>query len=594
MFSKQIEIIKNIANIAGDFPGIYKMIDKNSVVMYVGKAKSLKKRLISYTRITNMNNRLKIMVTRIDKIEFIKTTTEIEALILESNLIKELKPFFNILLKDDKSYPYIVIDEQNNFPRIFKYRTNTVKGKNFYGPYPLVSSIDETIKVIQKTFLLRTCTDNYFNNRNRPCLQYFVKRCSAPCMNRISIDDYKQNVSLAKNLLNGEDEIARKMLINEMRDFAAKLEFEKAANIRDRLTAISTIQSKQYASIKSNISTDIVTIVDGYAQSIIGITFFRCGKNVGFETVVMLNSIHSTTLESFLTEFYKKVHVPKCIVLSKKIENKEVISKFLGTKIIDKPNNDYKKIIENSIINSKIKLNREISNEYFKEIEQLEKLVSSEKINRIEVYDNSHTMGVNACGAMIVFENGALRPNLYRKFNIDKITANHGDDISMMKFVLNKRFQSKSIPEYPDLIIIDGGYTQLKTALKVNYSEKIKIIAITKQNNRKIGNEKIITEDGNEIFLEKNGELLNFLIMLRNEAHKTAITFHRKKQSKSMHKSELDQIPTIGASRRKKLLEYFGTIQAIKKASIDDIIAVRGIDRRSAQIVFDFFKKRQQ
>lgn len=593
MFSKQIEIIRGIANIAGDSPGVYKMIDKDSVIMYVGKAKNLKKRLTSYARITNMNNRLKMMVARIDKIEFIKTSSEVEALILEANLIKELKPFFNILLKDDKSYPYIVIDEQSDFPRIFKYRTHTVRGKNFYGPYPLVPSLDETLKVIQKAFLLRTCTDNYFNNRNRPCLQYFVKRCSAPCMNRISVEDYKKNVALAKNLLNGEDEIARKMLINEMREAAARLDFEKAAIIRDRITAISSVQLKQYASINSNIPTDIVTIVDGPEQSIIGITFFRCGKNVGFETIVMLNSIESVTLESFLTEFYKKVHPPKCIVLSKKIENKETISKFLGIKIIDNPNSDFKKIIENSIINSKIKLNREVSNEYSKELDQLARLVSCERINRIEVYDNSHTMGVNACGAMIVFENGVLRPDLYRKFNIDKVTANHGDDISMMKFVLNKRFQSKSILALPELIVIDGGQTQLRAALEVRSCDKIKIIAITKQNNRKIGDEKIITENGDEVFLEKGGELLNFLIMLRNEAHKTAITFHRKKQSKSMHKSELDQIPTIGPARKKKLLEHFGAIPAIKRASIDDIIAVRGIDRQSAQIVFDFFKKRR-
>lgn len=574
-----------------DAPGVYKMIDESMKVIYVGKAKSLKKRLLSYTRTTNMNNRLKMMISLIHKIEYIKTMTEIEALILESNLIKEFKPFFNILLKDDKSYPYIVIDEQSDFPRIFKYRTNKPKGKNFHGPYPLVASLSETIKVIQKTFLIRTCTDNYFKSRNRPCLQYFVKRCSAPCVNRISIDDYRKNVKFAEKLLEGEDEVARKMLVNEMRKAAEELDFEKAARIRDRITAISEIQSKQYAIIDNTASTDIVTIVNGPTQSIIGITFFRSGKNVGFETIVMENSLESNTLEIFLTQFYKNIQVPKYIVTPLRIENKDAISKFLGTKIIDNPNSNYKKIIENAISNSKSKLNREISNEYSKELEQLEKLASCEKINRIEVYDNSHIMGSNACGAMIVFENGMLRPNLYRKFNIDKVTANHGDDLAMMKFVLNKRFQSKNIPEIPELIIIDGGNTQLRAAIESPHPETAKIISIAKQNDRKMGDEKIITEGGKEIFLQKNSELLNFLIMLRNEAHKTAITFHRKKQLKSMNKSVLDEIPTIGSIRKKKLLEHFGSILAIKGASIDDIISIRGIDKKSAQIVFDFFNK---
>lgn len=592
MFAKQIQTIKNAANSAGDSPGIYKMIDDDGQIIYVGKAKSLKKRLVSYTRTDSMTNRLKMMIARINQVEFVKTMTEIEALILESNLIKELKPFFNILLKDDKSYPFIVIDEQSEFPRIFKYRTHKAKGKNFYGPYPLVTALDQTIKVIQKTFLIRTCTDNYFKNRNRPCLQYFVKRCSAPCMNRISVEDYRQNIEFAKNLLNGNDEIARKMLVSEMRQAAEKLDFEQAAVIRDRLTSISEIQSRQYAMIDNIVSTDVITIVNGINQSIVGITFFRGGKNVGFETVVIPNAVDSATLESFLTQFYKNLQAPKCIVLSEKIENKDVIEKFLETKIIDNPTSDYRKIIENSINNSKIRLNRESSNEYSKELEQLAKLVSCEKIHRIEVYDNSHTMGVNACGSMIVFENGSLNPNLYRRFNIDKITANHGDDISMMKFVLNKRFRSKSIPEIPELIIIDGGHTQLNAAVESYHPTKTKIISIAKQNNRKIGDEKIIIENGNEIFPEKNSELLKFLIMLRNEAHRTAITFHRKKQSKSMHKSELDQIPTIGRVRKKKLLEYFGSIPAIKNASVDDIIAVRGIDRKSAQIIFEFFNKR--
>jgi excinuclease ABC subunit C len=668
---KSVDIIKRIAGEAGDVPGVYKMMDTLGNVMYVGKAKNIKKRLISYTRTSQMPNRLRMMISRIHKIEFIRTKNANEALILESNLIKELKPFFNVLLKDDKSYPYIVIDESTEFPRIHKLRAHKSKGENFYGPYPIVSALDKTLKVIQKSFLLRGCNDNYFNHRKRPCLQYFVKRCSAPCMNKISKEEYAKNIELTKKLLKGNDETARKILVQEMREASQNLDFERAATIRDRIASISEIQSKQYAEINNNSPIDIVVCVHGSEYSVLSVTFFRCGKNVGLETFVIKNSPEENIIEDFIIQFYKNVNVPDLIVTNEKLPNRNEIAKFVGAKIINATmSNEYKKIIERAVDNAKSKLND--SNEYQKELVQLSRLLDMEKINRIEAYDNSHIMGSNACGAMVVFENGKLCPDLYRKFNIDKKTANKGDDIAMMKFVLKKRLQSEKIPILPDLIIIDGGYTQLEAAREV-VPPHIKIISIAKQNNRKIGDEKLILQDGREIYfgkkamssvserrrasvhinvntssppevfsflerkkedqiamhfvkdeseadldkvwpsnryngvLQKGGyeepyseknssdcpfELQNFLIMLRNEVHKTAITFHRKKQVRSMHTSELDQIATIGPVKKKRLLEHFGSISSIKNASVEDIIAAQGINKKSAITIFEFFKKR--
>ncbi|MDR0552511.1 MAG: excinuclease ABC subunit UvrC [Holosporales bacterium] len=589
--TEQAEIIKRAAAEAGDVPGVYMMMNSESGVMYVGKAKSLKKRLLSYTRTQNMSNRLKMMISKVAKVEFIITRSETEALILEINMIKDKKPFFNVMLKDDQTYPYIVIDETTDFPRIYKYRSSKSKGKNFYGPYPLVTAIDSTLKVIQKAFMLRGCSDNYFKNRKRPCLQYFIKRCSAPCVCKISIEEYQKNVCLAKNVLEGNDEVVRNSLIREMREASKALDFEKAARIRDQITNISEIQAHQYASIDDeNATVDFIVVSKGAVNSIVGITFYRNGRNVGSDSFCLENSLEddsvATILESFIGQFYKNIEVPAVIVTSNKLENKRNLEKVLNVKIIDSPTENYKKIIENASENMKFKHN----NESNIDLSYLENLLNLEGINRIEVYDNSHIMGTNACGAMIVFEEGALRPNLYRKFNIDNKIANKGDDLAMMKFVLQKRINSERIPEIPDLIIIDGGKTQLDAALEV--IENISIISIAKQNNRKVGDEKVVLPDGRELFIEDQNTL-NFLIMLRDEAHKTAITFHRKKMKSNMKKSELDLIPTIGPVRKKKLLEHFGSINAIKKASLDDIMSIRGIDRKTADIVFGFFNKRK-
>ena len=604
--SINIDAIREAANNSGGRPGIYKMINRDGKVIYIGKAKHLKNRLISYTRTDAMPNRLRMMVSNVASVEITITKTEIEALLLENNLIKELKPFYNILLKDDKTFPYIVIDYSHQFPRVYKYRTLKSRGDNFFGPYPAISSLEEVLKTIQKAFLLRNCTDNCFAKVDRPCLQYFIKRCSAPCVGKICQKEYRQNVELAKKLLTGKDEIVRKALIDEMRNASDALDFEKAAILRDRIKAVSEIQSKQYVQIDRTESMDFIAIAKGSENSVVFMQFFRGGKNVGTEYFIVQNSFendtHEKLLESFINQFYARIHLPSIIVLSHDISDKSGLEEALKQQFGMRPKimfgntGLYKKIIETALNNAQMKLNKENIEEYNKQLQELAAILKIEKISRIECYDNSHISGTSACGSMIVFEDGKLKKNKYRTFNIDKETANRGDDISMMKFVLNKRFKSKNIPEVPDLIVIDGGQTQLSAALEVlqnlDLHEKIKVISIVKQNNRKIGDEKILLENGQEINADK--ELLSFLILLRNEAHKEAITFHRKKRQKTLSKSALDDIPSIGVVRKRKLLEHFGSIDFIKNASVEDLKTIDGIDSKTAEIVFEFFNRRDK
>ena len=600
------KIIKSAAEDAGLRPGVYKMIDEAGKVIYVGKAKYLKNRLISYTRFDQLANRTRMMVLHINSVEFIVVNSEFESLLLENNLIKTLKPFYNVLLKDDKTFPYIVIDDSHKFPRIFKYRTLKPKGKNFFGPYPAISALDETIKVIQKTFLLRNCTDTFFERRERPCLQYFIKRCSAPCVHKISEDEYSENVKLAQDLLRGKDEVARKNLTQQMKEAAENKNFELASIIRDRIKAITEIQSKQYIQIDNLASIDFIAIAKNAECAAVAVTFFRGGKNVGTETFLLENVIESEPseiLELFVLQFYKSIYPPSAIVTNFDLKNAAGVSEFIklthdtNIRIIFGQSGVYKKIIDSVEVNAKMKLKREQTNQYEGQLQELEKLVGVRKINRIETYDNSHIQGTNACGVMVVFENGSIQKNKARKFNIDDETAQGGDDIQMMRFSLEKRFKSKRIPEIPELIIIDGGRTQLNVAMEVlaefGLSEKVEIIGIAKQNDRRMGDEKVVFETGEEKILGRNSDLLNFLIVLRNEAHRTAITFHRKKRSRRMTKSILDQIDSVGSVRKKLLLEHFGSAELIKNASIEDLKMVKGIDSKTAMSVFEFFRTKK-
>ncbi len=573
------------------------MINRDGKVIYVGKAKHLKNRLLSYTQVSKLSNRIKMMVSNIERVEFTIVNSEIEALLLENNLIKELKPFYNVLLKDDKTFPYIVIDDKHEFPRISKFRTKHPKLKNFFGPYPSSIAINDTLKIIQKTLLIRTCTDSYFSNRERPCLQYFIKRCSAPCIGKISIDDYNKNICLAKDLLNGRDETVREILIQEMKIFAKKQDFENAAIVRDRIKALSEIQSKQFIQIESTNSIDFISISFAARKASVGVTFFRAGKNVGTETFLIEDIIENDPkqiLISFIVQYYDAVSKPSEIITN--IDISEEMKKILeNIRVSVGVRGTFKQILATTEMNASLKLRQITDKKFDHELLELKKMLGLSKIERIETYDNSHIQGTNACGVMVVFEDGAIQKSMARKFNISERDARGGDDISMMKFSLEKRFGSKSIQGHPDLIIIDGGKTQVSIAKDIlrefELSEKVKVIGIAKQNNRRVGDEKIVFDNYEEIVLGKDSALLNFLILLRNEAHKSAISFHRKKRKASLIKSKLDEIPNIGSVRKKALLEHFGSIDAIRNASIPDLKMVKGIDEKTATLICDFFRK---
>ena len=593
-------IIQQAAENAGMRAGVYKMMNIDKQIIYIGKAKHLKNRLMSYTRTEKMPNRLKMMISHIHQIEVVVTKTEIEALILENNLIKACKPFFNILLKDDKTFPYIVISDDHEFPRIFKHRTVKPKGLNFFGPYPSVAALDEVLKIIQKAFLMRNCTDLCLKNANRPCLQYFIKRCSAPCVGKISADEYAQNTEFAKNLLQGKDRIVRQELVESLRQSASVLEFEKAAIARDKLKIISEIQSRQYIQIDKMCSIDFLAVALGSENSVVFVSFFRHGKNVGSDHFVVQNAFENDThrdiLEAFVQQFYRNMIVPAVIVLSHEIQNKAKLEIGMfaqnKTKIVFANSGVYKKIMETCLQNAKIKLNKEHIDEYKHQIVELNNVFGDSTASaRIEVYDNSHLGGTNACGAMVVFESGKFCKHKHRVFNIDENTANGGDDIAMMQFTLRKRFASKSIKELPTLILIDGGKTQFSAAHSIlkefSLEEKVRILSIAKQNKREVGAEKILAIDNED--LPVSDLLLHFLITLRDEAHNKAIGFHKKKRKKTLSKSCLDEIPSIGAIRKQKLLEYFGSIDYIKRASVEDLLQVQGIDAKSAGVIFRFF-----
>jgi excinuclease ABC subunit C len=601
--SDAVTVIRKAAERAGAVPGIYKILDFNGNVIYIGKAKNLRNRLHSYTVLSNLSNRTKMMVSNVHDVDVVVVNSEMEALLLESNLIKKLKPFYNVLLKDDKTFPYIIIDSSHEFPRIFKYRTLKPKGSNFFGPYPSVCALDDTIKLIQKMFLLRGCSDTYFMRRNRPCLQYYIKKCSAPCMHKITKDEYAEGVAMTRALLRGENESVRNELVRQMRAAAENEDFERAASLRDKIKSLSNVQSKQYIQIDDLRSIDFIALSANEGGTVTtGVTFFRVGRNVGFESFTLEHTQGDSDqdiLASFIQQFYRNVSVPSCIVTDHDVSGNQLVIEFFNTvgtvpKLKLAARGMYKRIMESCKLNVRMRQRKDEHNRFGTAIPELCRIMGRNTINRIEVYDNSHIQGTNACGAMIVFEDNAVRRGKFRKFNIPDNVANGGDDIAMMKFVLCKRFKSARIPEIPDLIMVDGGEIQLAAASEIirefGLSDKTTVIGIAKQNDRRVGDERIVPSDMGEKISGGARALLLFLIMLRNEAHKAAVGFHRKKRRAALSRSIVDSIPSVGKFRKKVLLEHFGSIDDMMKASLEDLKAVRGISSKTAESIFRFFR----
>jgi len=604
------EIIKFIAKTLPHQPGVYQMEDDDGKILYIGKAKNLAKRVINYTSINNLTRRLQRMVSLTKKMNFFVTNTEIEALLLECNLIKRHKPRFNIILRDDKSFPYILINKEHKFPRLQKYRgIKKIKGY-YFGPFVSPSVADYTLIALQKAFLLRSCSDGTFNNRSRPCLLYDIKRCSGPCVEYIDEIKYRESIVDAKKFLKGNTKKIEKKLNTKMRSASKNQMFEEAARLRDRIKSVNQIQKYQSVYIKEMRNIDIFAIKILEGKSCIHGKFYRNGSNYGNKSFFPSHedtSEEREVLESFLYQFYADKDVPPKILVNidekyfKEVE-KTLIKKNNIRTIILKPKSGEK--LQHVLLAEKnalegIKLKKSSLESHHSALNALSKLLNlKDEITRVEAYDNSHTFGKNSVGVMIVADKEGLSPKHYRKFNIrydlKEKKVSQVDDYYMMKEVLSRRLAKINLNKVvviPDVIIIDGGrgqYNSVLNILKKFKLKNIKLLSISKGPERNAGREIVHLENKN-INLKPNDDLLFFIQRLRDEAHRFAITVHRSRRSKSSVKSVFDEIKGIGPKRKKILLLHFGAVQKIKIASWDDLKKVKNIPIKNLQDIYEFF-----
>ncbi|MCE3231761.1 MAG: excinuclease subunit [Rickettsiaceae bacterium] len=590
--------------------GVYKISNSEGVVIYVGKAKNLAKRVINYTHPERLEYRIQSMVASAASLEIITTNTEAEALLLESNLIKKFEPKYNILLKDDKSYPYILITE-GEFPRIVKHRGKRVGGK-YYGPFASASAVNKSITDIQKAFLVRPCPDTTFNNRQRPCMEYQIKRCSAPCVSKISEIEYKELVRQANDFLSGKSREIQEQLVGLMEKESLNHNYEKAAVYRDRIKALNQIQAKQTIHVSSINDADIIGLFSNGGECCIQVFLYRGGQNLGnrpFFPKHTKDQSNNTILEAFISQFYSEANIPPkeifiCDELEEKIMLEESLSELYGykVKIIVPKLGDKKQLVDNAIKNAKNALEQKLlgtlkQKQLLDKVAEIFGLKSPPK--RIEVYDNSHISGTDQVGAMIVAGEEGFIKKAYRRFNI-KQDFTKGDDYAMMREVLTRRFKrlKQDSPEkmpglWPDLVLIDGGQGQLSIATQVfnelGLTADIIFAGISKGPDRNAGREQFHIP-GREIFtLPYNDPAMYYLQTLRDEAHRFAIGSHRNKRSKSISKSALDEIPGIGAKRKKILLNHFGSADDVKNATLAQLANVEGIDKVIAEQIYNFF-----
>lgn len=603
MFEDGIKILKKFISICGRNPGIYKMIGEGGRVLYIGKAKNLKSRLSDYLQIDNLSYKNKLCIANIKKIETISTNNEVEAILLESNLVHKLQPKYNILLKDDKSFPYIFIDETTDYPRIVKYRGKKDLKGHYFGPFASAAKAEEIIAILQKAFLIRTCTDAFFNSRKRPCILHQIKKCSAPCVGKISKDDYSLLVKQVKAHLSGKDHSVQKELTLFMEESSKRMDYERSAIYRDRLEALSAIQNKQVANLSSNSDFDIVAIYSDNDIAVIEIFFIRDGINLG-NVIYNLDNLNGSSvneiMSAFLFSFYKKHKSPNEILLSHEMLEKDMVmlKKFLyeeyGVKSkINYPSRGVKKDLlkfaENNVRDTFRKRyhdNKKHQNQ-FSEIQKLFKVSNS--INRIEIYDNSHFAGDQAVGVMVVCDKNGLNKSEYRKYKI-RTLHNKPDDYEMFREILRRRF--KNLSNTPELIIMDGGAGQVSAAKEICVElglNEITVVGMAKGPNRNSGEEIIHLSNGERLFLNKNEKLKQYLQLLRDEAHRFAITFQRKSLERGTIKSTLDEIPGIGPKRRKSLINYFGSVDNLKQASIEEITKVDMINKKNAEKIYKYF-----
>lgn len=592
-----LENLKRHIKVAPEKPGVYRMLDEFDKVLYVGKAKNIKKRIVAYSHISKLPVRLQRMVSEIHRMEFIIVENEAKALLLENELIKKLEPKYNILLKDDKTFPHLVIDVESDFPALRKYRGKRNDKSKYFGPFASVLAVNNVLDTVQKAFLLRSCQDYVFHNRERPCLQYQIKRCSAPCVGKISREDYHKLVREAVDFLDGKNTKIQAELSEKMQEASENLDFEKAVVFRDRIRALTNVQSGtmvEYANINS---CDLVALARKGNVVCIQVFFIRSGQNCGnvpYFPKQIQDAENGEILEAFLSSFYGEHIPPKEIVVSMELENKEFLEEALSCHINTYQKGAKAKLLKNALNNAYASIDRKIAMEASVKA-NLEEMVKVFELpclpKRIEIYDNSHIQGSYAIGAMVVATPDGFDKKSYRTFNIKNPNITN-DDFAMMKEVLTRRFERMSDENRPDVILLDGGLGQLHAvheALKDFDLSGIAIIAISKGPDRNAGKE-FYHQVGKESFaLPYQSAIAFYLQNLRDEAHRFAIGTHRKKRAKSITKSRLDEVEGIGAKRKRDLLNYFGSVEEISQALPKDIEKVEGISKKTAEKIYNYF-----
>ncbi len=601
------EVIKKELPLMPKLPGVYRMLNSKNEILYVGKAKSLTNRLKSYVSEKNHIIRTERMLSQTKKLEITTTSNESEALLLEANLIKKYKPKYNILLRDDKSFPFIFIGNKEKWPQIKRHRGKKNRDGFYFGPFASAGSANWTIKMIQKIFHLRVCDDTVFKNRERPCILYQIKRCSGPCVGYIKNDEYKHTVEDAIEFVSGKSRKIQKNLSKQMEKASEELDFERATILRDRIKSLNIIQSSQRINEANLIEADVIAGYKESGKTCIQVFFYRSKQNWGNQAFFpkhdpdeSLNEI----LNSFISQFYENKSVPKTIIINEEIKEKTLIEKTLSKKENKEINisvakkGSKLKVINQAIKNAKDSLNRKLyesqnNRDLFDKVTKKFNLETN--VSLVEVYDNSHIQGTNSVGALITFGEEGFIKKRYRKFNI-KIKQNEQDDYGMIKEVLNRRFK-KAIQEkdnylsFPDLVLIDGGkgqYSSARETLNELGLHDIPIIAIAKGKFRNNGDETFF-HNGKSFKFLKNDPTLFFLQRIRDEAHRFAISAHRAKRKKGISKSLLDQIEGIGSIRKRALLNHFGSARAVESASLDEIKSVEGVEEKVAKKIYNFF-----
>jgi excinuclease ABC subunit C len=612
-------------------PGVYRMIAENGEVLYVGKAKSVRKRIASYMRAQGHTNRIARMIAQTASMVFVSTETETEALLLETNYIKQLKPRFNVLMRDDKSFPYILLTRDHVAPQITKHRGARQRKGDYFGPFATVWSVNRTLNALQRAFLLRSCSDSYYENRTRPCLLYQIKRCSGPCTGEISHTDYAELVQEAHDFLSGKSRAVRELLARDMQEAAEQLDFERAARLRDRIAGLSAVQGSQGVNPKSVEEADVFAITENAGQFCVEVFFFRTYQNWGNRAYFPRADRSLTTgevLGAFLAQFYSERPAPRLLLLSTPIEETELLSEALcqraghRVEIAVPQRGEKRELVEAALQNARETLGRKLADtaSQTKLLSVLGEAVGAPgPIRRVEVYDNSHIMGTNAIGAMIVAGPAGFMKAHYRTFNIRSEELTPGDDYGMMREVLRRRFSRlmkeaprvpdeaasasekpghdpDAFPAWPDLVLIDGGRGQFDAARQVFHHlgvAGVTLVSIAKGRDRDAGRETFFVGGREPFHMPPRDPALYFAERLRDEAHRFAIGTHRARRKREFTKSPLDEIGGIGPARKRALLQSFGTAKAISRAALADLEKVPGINAATARLVYDYFHERR-